>query len=114
MRSGAGSGGPGDTVPGELNGGAAQAATMAAGGAWSLTLTGLTDGQSYSAVATATDPAGNTASSAPLAFTVDADKGETATLSTTTSSKTHSNIRPRTPKPCRLRSAASIPTTTAR
>ena len=46
-------------------------ATAAANGAWKL-LTGLQDGQSYSYTATATDAAGNTATSAPLEFKVDA------------------------------------------
>ena len=61
----------GDTVSVMINGGAGQAATVAADGSWSLTLTGLADSESVSAVATATDPAGNTATSVPFAFTVD-------------------------------------------
>ena len=71
----------GDRVSVSVNG-AAEAATMA-GGAWSLTLNGLIDGTAYSAVATATDPAGNTASSDPFAFIVDADTGEQAALGLT-------------------------------
>ena len=81
----------GDTVSVSLNGGAAQAATMAAGGAWSLTLTGLTDGQSYSAVATATDPAGNTASSDPFAFTVDTTTSESAIADSAVTTGTDGN-----------------------
>ena len=34
---------------------------MAIDGSWSLQVTGLTDGEAISAVATATDPAGNAA-----------------------------------------------------
>jgi hypothetical protein len=66
----------GDTVSVSVNGGAAQAATVAANGAWSLAVSGLSDGESVTAVAIATDPAGNTASSPVYAFTVDTDAGE--------------------------------------
>jgi hypothetical protein len=68
----------GDTVMVSINGAAGQAAMVAANGTWSFALNGLTDGQSYSAVATATDPAGNTAPSAAYAFTVDTTTSESA------------------------------------
>ena len=68
----------GDTVSVSVDGAAAQAATVAPNGSWSLTLTGLADGQTYSALATAKDAAGNTASSAAFAFTVDTSTSESA------------------------------------
>ncbi len=68
----------GDTVSVSVNGGPAQAATVADDGSWSLALTGLADGQSYSALATATDAAGNTAQSPAFAFTVDTTTSESA------------------------------------
>jgi RHS repeat-associated protein len=46
-------------------------ATASANGAWSVTLTGLQDGNSYSYVATATDAAGNQAVSPAYTFTID-------------------------------------------
>jgi hypothetical protein len=61
----------GDTVSVVVNGGAAQAATVAGNGSWTLAVNGLTDGESVTAVATATDPAGNTASSVLYSFAVD-------------------------------------------
>ena len=73
----------GDAVSVRVNGGSAQAATVAPTGAWSLPLSGLSDGESVSAVATATDPAGNTATSAAFSFTVDTDAGEQAALKLT-------------------------------
>ena len=68
----------GDTVSVSLNGGTAQAAAVASDGTWSLTLNGLTDGTAYSAVATATDAAGNTAQSPAFGFTVDTTTSESA------------------------------------
>ena len=59
--------------------------TAGASNSWSLS-TSVTNGQSYSYTATATDAAGNTASSAPFNFTVDTSaptdnvKGETIVL----------------------------------
>ncbi|MDI9847308.1 Ig-like domain-containing protein [Rhodoblastus sp. 17X3] len=61
----------GDTVVVSVNGGAAQAATVAEDGTWAFVLTGLTNGQTVSAAATATDLAGNTATSDTFSFTVD-------------------------------------------
>ncbi len=46
-------------------------ATIAADGTWTAAISGLLNGQSYSYTATATDAAGNTATSAPFAFKVD-------------------------------------------
>jgi D-aminopeptidase len=68
----------GDTVSVSLNGGTAQAAAVASDGTWSLTLNGLTDGTAYSAVATATDAAGNTAQSPAFGLTVDTTTSESA------------------------------------
>jgi autotransporter-associated beta strand protein/probable HAF family extracellular repeat protein len=73
----------GDAVSVSVNGGSAQAATVAPSGTWSLPLSGLSDGESVSVVATATDPAGNTATSAPFSFTVETDAGEQAALKLT-------------------------------
>jgi hypothetical protein len=61
----------GDTVTVSINGGLGQAATMAPDGNWGLTLSGLKNGDAISAVATATDPVGNTATSDAFSFTVD-------------------------------------------
>ena len=47
-------------------------ATAGSNGSWSLGVTGLQDGQTYSYTATATDAAGNTAPTQPFTFTVDA------------------------------------------
>ena len=68
----------GDTVSVSLSGGTAQAAAVASDGTWSLTLNGLTDGTAYSAVATATDAAGNTAQSPAFGLTVDTTTSESA------------------------------------
>ncbi|RTL72620.1 MAG: hypothetical protein EKK41_03755, partial [Hyphomicrobiales bacterium] len=46
-------------------------ATVASDGSWTAAISGLLNGQSYSYTATATDVAGNTATSAPFAFKVD-------------------------------------------
>jgi large repetitive protein len=60
----------GDTVSVVVNG-TAQQATVAPDGSWTLALSGLSDGMTVSAAATATDVAGNTATSGTFAFTVD-------------------------------------------
>jgi hypothetical protein len=64
----------GDTGTVSVDGGPGQPATMAADGSgnWTFQLEGLTDGTSYTAVATATDVVGDTAASAPYSFTIDA------------------------------------------
>ncbi|RTL69928.1 MAG: hypothetical protein EKK41_13465 [Hyphomicrobiales bacterium] len=53
-------------------------ATVSADGAWTAAISGLFNGQSYSYTATATDAAGNTATSAPFAFTVKTSTFESA------------------------------------
>ena len=66
---------PGDTVSVAvtLNNGTptTKLATVLSDGSWTLQLTGLKNGESVSALATATDAAGNTASSGTYSFTVD-------------------------------------------
>ena len=69
---------PGDTVAVGVNGGAGQAAAVGADGNWSFVLSGLSDGQSYSAVATATGPTGDTATNDSFSFTVDTSTSESA------------------------------------
>ena len=67
----------GDTVV--VSDGANSYNTMVdASGNWTATLSGLTDGTSYSYTATATDAAGNTATSQPFGFTVDTSTSESA------------------------------------
>ena len=61
----------GDSVSVSVNGQAAQAATVNPDGSWTLQLSGLVNGASYSAVATATDAASESATSPAFAFTVD-------------------------------------------
>ena len=72
-----GSATPGDTVT-VSDGTSAYGAAVDASGNWSATLAGLTGGQTYTYTATATDAAGNTATSQPFAFTVKTATNESA------------------------------------
>src|SRR6185437_4451272 len=81
----------GDSVMVSINGGAGQAATVAANGSWNLLVSGLTDGEAVSAVATATDPAANTAQSASYRFTVDTTTSESAIADAAVTTGTDNN-----------------------
>src|SRR4029077_1781283 len=81
----------GDSVMVSINGGAGRAATVAANGSWNLLFSGLTDGEAVSAVATATDPAGNTAQSASYSFTVDTTTSESAIADSAVTTGTDGN-----------------------
>ena len=82
----------GETVMVSINGAASQAASVAIDGSWSLQVTGLTDGEAISAVATATDPAGNAASSGAFAFTVDTTTSESAITDPAVTTGTDSHL----------------------
>ena len=81
----------GDTVAVSIDRGAAQTATVDASGNWTLTISGLLDGHTYLAVATATDPAGNTAQSAAFTFTVDTTTSESTISNTAVTTGTDNN-----------------------
>ena len=69
----------GDTVVVKNGSNTVGSVTVGTNNTWSLSVSGLQNGQTYNYVATASDAAGNTAASAPFAFTVDTT-GPTDTL----------------------------------